>query len=331
MTADNADSRLELVDVSARDPEESIAPCVQRGLTARPKHLPSHLFYDREGSLLFERICDLPEYYLTRAERSILAGCSNELALRFSQPVTLVELGSGSASKTRLLIDAFLARHARLTFVPIDVSRSMLEQTAHALLEDYPSLEVLAISGLYQDGLDRLPDAVESPRLVLWLGSSIGNLDRPAAMTFLERVRERLVPGDRVLLGVDLRKDAQILERAYDDAQGVTAAFNLNLLTRLNRELGSEFELDTFAHRARFVEDIGRVEMHLVSRCEQRVTIGDLGLEIDFAQGETIHTENSYKYSLDEIADLARNARLRLEQTWIDDGKRFSLNLLAPA
>lgn len=316
------------------DPEtlrSRFAADVRAGLTAARKRLPCCYFYDDEGSRLFEAICELPEYYLTRAEREILLDQAAELASRFRDDPVLIELGSGSAAKTRVVIDALLRRHGRLRYMPIDISRSALEESTAALLQDYPALEIHAVAGDYLDTLQHLDAPAGRPRLILWLGSSIGNLDRPDAAAFLRRVRGTMSTGDRVLVGIDLRKDRAVLEPAYDDAQGITARFNLNLLARINRELGGRFDLQRFRHHALYDADAGRIEMYLVSTQDQPVRIEDLELTVPFAAGEAVHTENSYKYSMDEIETLASEAGVRIDEQWLDAGRRFSVNLLAPA
>jgi dimethylhistidine N-methyltransferase len=304
---------------------------VEAGLRARPKRLPCRFFYDREGSRLFEAICELPEYYLTRAEREILQARAAEIASHCPQGTTLVELGAGSAAKTRILLEAFLRRDGALRYVPVDISRTMLEDSSRRLVEEYPTLEIAAIAGEYHDGLRRLKLEADRPRLILWLGSNVGNFERPEAARFVRCVRDTMSPWDRLLVGIDLRKDRAVLQRAYDDSRGVTARFNRNILARINRELGGHFDLGTFRHRAVYNEKIGRIEMYLVSGRAQRVSIDRLRLEVPFAAGETIHTENSYKYSLAEIATLAGVAGLHVESQWLDADRRFSLNLLAPA
>ena len=301
---------------------------VEAGLTNSPKRLSCRFFYDSVGSRLFEEICKVPEYYLTRAEREILEKKAEEIASVFPLPISLVEFGSGSAAKTRLLIEAFLERHGRLQFVPVDISRIMLEESSASLLGAYPDLEILGIVGEYQAGLQRLKDKSRGPRLILWLGSSIGNLHRPDALRFLSVVRKTMTEGDRMLLGIDLRKDPKLLEAAYDDSQGLSARFNLNLLGRINRELGGQFHLKNFRHRAEYHQDDGRIDMHLASICDQQITIEDLGLEISFTKDETIHTESAYKYSEAEIEAMADGAGLALERQWFDSERRFSLNLL---
>ncbi|MFP6628381.1 MAG: L-histidine N(alpha)-methyltransferase [Myxococcota bacterium] len=323
-------SRFHLAE-EAESPSESFVQDLTRGLGSSPKTLPCHWFYDEIGSQLFEEICELPEYYLTRCERSILEKHATEIAGVFEEPTTLVELGSGSASKTRLIIEAFLERHGRLVFAPIDISRSMLEKSAEVLLDDYPKLEIRAFAGRYESGLEYLAKHQRSPWLTLWLGSSVGNLDRSQAALFLLRTRAGMGAADRLLIGIDLRKDRATLEAAYDDSGGVTARFDLNLLARINRELGGHFDCASFAHRATWRADLGRIESHLISRKTQQVRIDALDLEVGFAAGETIHTENSYKYSLEEIDWLAQEAGMICETQWLDEGGLYSLNLFAPA
>jgi dimethylhistidine N-methyltransferase len=326
----SARQRLTLMATTSRNRLAALARDVRQGLTDDPKHLSCCFFYDVEGSLLFEEICTLPEYYLTRAEREILEVRAGELAAHFSQPTTLVELGSGSAAKTRLLIEAFLERHGMLRYVPIDICRTVVEESSLELLNDYPRLEVLAIAAEYHDGLRHLRSAANGPKLILWLGSNIGNLDRAHAANFLQEVRGTMTTEDLVLVGVDLRKDRATLEAAYDDAQGVTAEFNFNLLTRINRELGGHFRIEDFEHRAVYNEEHGRIEMYLVSKEDQCVPIDNLGLEVSLSADEAIHTENSYKYSFAEIAALAEHAGLRIASQWLDQAGRFSVSLFAP-
>jgi dimethylhistidine N-methyltransferase len=297
-------------------------------LTAAPKRLACRYFYDREGSRLFEAICELPEYYLTRAEAAILHDHAHEIADCFPADVTVIEFGSGNAVKTQLLLAALLRARRRVRYVPIDICRPVLEESSRALLQMFPGLEIVAVAAEYQEGLQRLPTESARPKLFLWLGSNIGNFDRTEAAAFLRRIRDTLQPADRVLVGFDLRKDRAILEAAYDDAAGVTAAFNLNLLARINRDLDGDFDLGAFRHRAIYDPDLGRIEMYLVSTRSQRVTIGQLGLEVAFAAGETIHTENSYKYSLTEMDEVSRAAELHAERCWQDAEGRFSLHLL---
>jgi dimethylhistidine N-methyltransferase len=218
-----------------------------------------------------------------------------------------------------------------LRYVTIDISPSALEDSSETLLQDYPRLEVVALAAEYTQGLRWLESHDADAKLILWLGSNVGNFDRPDAAAFLSRVRATMQPEDRLLMGVDLRKPRTILEPAYDDAQGITAGFNFNLLRRINRELGGRFDLRQWQHRALWREDPGRVEMHLVSRMDQSIYVDVLDRTFTFKAGETIHTESSHKYSLHEIQSLAAAAEMRIQRQWLDARSWFSLNLLAPA
>jgi dimethylhistidine N-methyltransferase len=305
---------------------------VRRGLTAREKYLLPKYFYDELGSLLFDAICLLPEYYLTRAEAEIFERHAREIvaaAREGSRRLTLFELGSGSASKTRRIIEALLAEQGGAKYVPVDISPAALEASAHALLADYDALSVAAYAADYDTALPRLSAEREggARALVLFLGSNVGNFDRAEARAFLRRVRAGLRGGDRLLLGADLKKDAAVLEAAYDDELGVTAAFNLNLLARINRELGADFRARDFRHVALYDAGGGRVEMHLESLREQAVRLGALGLEVTFREGERVHTENSYKYSLEELSALAAETGFERARTWLDARGRFSSSL----
>jgi dimethylhistidine N-methyltransferase len=324
------DPRLFVVSTPVETERAALARDVAEGLARRPRRLSCRFFYDRDGSALFEEICRLPAYYLTRAEREILEDRAPAIAATMPPGTLLFELGCGNAEKTRLLLDAFCRRQGHTTYVPVDVSREMLEQTARVLLAEEAALDVRAIAGEYEAGLAGLDDVAAPARLVLWLGSNIGNLERPAAAAFLGRVRERLGATDRVLVGIDLRKSKDVLEPAYDDPQGVTARFNKNLLARIDRELDADFALDDWVHRALYDELAGKIEMWLVSRCAQGVRIGALGLEVAFDEGEAVHTEDSHKYSPDEIGALALGAGLVIRERWTDRAGRFALVLFAP-
>lgn len=323
-----ASQRFTLID--AAHEEESFAEAVAAGLAERPRRIPCRFLYDERGSKLFEEICELPEYYLTRAEREILLERADRIAGRFDRPIVLAELGSGSSAKTRLVIEACLARHGGLRYLPVDISRSMLEASSIELLERYASLEIRAIASELRAGLHHVGRETSHPKLILWLGSSVGNLARDEAAAFLDRVRRAMTPADALLIGIDLRKGRAVLESAYDDAAGVTARFTLNLLERMNRELGARFDARAFRHQAVYNEDEGRVEIRIVSLRRQRVAIERLELELDLQRGEGIHAEDSFKYSLAEIDALASAAGMRVEERWLDGGARFSLNLLAP-
>lgn len=324
-------ARFHLVRSKPEDERAALETDVREGLSATPKRLSCRFFYDAHGSRLFDAICELPEYYPTRCERQILQTHARHIAGRFSECQSIVELGSGSATKTRLLLQAFARGRKRLTFLPIDISEAPLQESSDRLLKEFPALSITAIAGEYQEGISRLNGYARSPRLIVWLGSSIGNFDPDTAAAFLSNLVSKVDPCDRFLIGIDLRKDKQTLERAYDDSQKVTAEFNMNLLRRVNRQLGSDFDLSQFEHLAIYNEELGRVEMHLRSRCHQAVTISKLGMNVQFAAGETIHTENSYKFSLNQIQDLGARAGLKLTDQWFDDQKRFSVNLFETA
>lgn len=325
-----AHDRLELVSLATSGALEDFADEVRRGLNDQPKRLPCRFFYDERGSQLFEQICDLPEYYLTRTEHGILNDNADEIAELLPRGTIMVELGSGSSTKTRLLIEAFLRRHGRLRYVPLDISPTILASSALELLDRYKSLEIVAIAAEYDDGLRHLRRSDEQQKLILFLGSTIGNFGKDEAVQFLRKLRHSMQPNDRLLLGADLAKSPDILCPAYDDDQGITAAFNLNLLERINTELDGEFVLDRFEHRAHWNADQHRIEMHLVSRSDQTVHIGALELDVTFAAGEFIHTENSHKYSAVMIEELATEAGLGFERQWSDEQGLMNLSLLAP-
>ena len=303
---------------------------VRAGLTARPKTLPPKYFYDELGSALFEAICLLPEYYLTRAEAEILTVRAAEI-VSLVEPARLVELGSGTALKTRFLIEAGLGRSA-LAYSAIDISETVLLATAKALASQYPTLAVSSYQGDYYDGLRQLsmdqPRQANGQTLALFLGSNIGNFDPPQALRLVRAIRTALRTGDALLLGTDLKKDPAVLEAAYDDAIGLTAAFNRNIHARINRELGGHFNIGKFAHRARYLSDAGRIEMHLESLADQVIAIDALGLSITFGRAETIHTESSYKFSHEDVEQLAHESDFVLERSWTDEAGRFACNLL---
>ncbi len=310
---------------AAGSASDSFAVDVRRGLTATPKFLLPHYFYDALGSALFSAICELPEYYVTRAEDEILRSKASEIAAAFGPHVRIAELGSGSARKTRHLLEAILDRQRSLDFFPIDVDAGILASSSHELLRDYPRLTVTGIRGDF-----RQPGTLLRPYLppsdlrtiILFLGSSIGNLDPVAAGAMLSNLRSALSPGDALFLGADLRKSPAILEPAYDDPLGVTAAFNLNILARINRELGGTFDIASFAHRAFFNAAEGRIEMHLISRRAQRVPID--GYEVSFEEGESIHTESSYKYDDESLHALADAGGFTITRRWEDSNGYFA-------
>jgi len=322
------DPRLYIHTLARRDPLAGLAEDVRKGLSAHPKRFLPKYFYDELGSQLFEAICLLPEYYLTRAENEILERYSDEIVASIAGQKTLVEMGSGSASKTRLIIEALLRRQSELLFMPVDISATALESSSRILLQSYPRLKIEAYAADYFAGLAELGKKPRPRTLALFLGSNISNFDLDEALRFLRALRSVLQKGDALLLGADLKKDPAILEAAYNDALGVTSAFNLNVLARINRELGGTFDLRAFKHKAFYNEAIGRIEIYIESLADQRVRIEKLDLEIEFAAGELIHTENSYKYDKTSIAQLAVATGFELSHTWLDSQERFSSNLL---
>lgn len=320
--------RLVIHNLVRADLQGSFAEDVSAGLTASPKRLFPKYFYDELGSQLFEAICLLPEYYLTRAENEIFALYSDEIVNEISgEKVSLIEMGSGSASKTRLIIEALLKRQSELLYIPVDISATALEQSSRVLLQSYPRLRINAYASDYYSGIGALGADQRERSLALFLGSNIGNFDPEEAHTFLRAMRGVLKSGDALLLGADLRKERKLLEEAYDDALGVTSAFNLNLLARINREFEADFDLRAFRHQAIYNEDLGRVEVYILSNAAQTVRIRRLNLEIHFTEGERIHTENSHKYDLAGLSELAKATGYTRSRTWLDKREQFSSNL----
>ena len=302
---------------------------VRAGLThPQQKELPSKYLYDDVGSALFEVISFLPEYGLTRADERLLRRHASDIVQRLATPVAVAELGSGSGKKTRWILEA-LCRRQRTSYYPIEISRTALAMCAREL-SDIDSISILGFEREYLDGLLEVA-AKRRPGqhlLVLFLGSTIGNFDRAAGVNFLREVRHILEPGDSMLLGTDLEKSTAQLTAAYDDSLGVTAAFNLNLLARINRELGADFDLNQFEHVARINCEARRVEMHLRSRRRQSVNIPEAELLIEFHDGETIWTESSHKYSQEEVFEIARASGFFCEAQWIDEEWPFAESLL---
>jgi dimethylhistidine N-methyltransferase len=309
--------------------DTAVAAAVREGLAARPRRLPPWLFYDEAGSRLFDRITELPEYYLTRTERGILAAHAEEIVALAAggERLRIAELGAGSADKTRLLLAAAVARQGTVVYEPVDVSATALEAARERIEREIAGVSVAPRVEDYTRGLELAQPAPGERRLVLYIGSSIGNFDPAQAAGLLQTVRAGLQPGDALLLGVDLVKSEAALLAAYDDAAGVTAAFNLNLLTRLNRELGADFDLEAFAHRAIWNAAQSRIEMHLVSRRAQTVRLPALGLEVAFAAGESIHTENSYKYLPGQAEEMLSAAGFTTAKSWTDAQGWFAVCL----
>src|SRR5574337_142363 len=274
-----------------RNAQNTLAEDVRQGLTASSKWLPCKYFYDPAGNALFEQISELPEYYLTRTETAILKSHAASIIQHCPSDLALIELGSGSSTKIRHLIEPCLARQRELTYYAVDISPTGLENGTRQLLQDYPCLRVVGVVAEFEVGLRYLASKAGGPRLVAFLGSTIGNFTKDEIANFFTMLRRYLRPVDRFLLGVDLIKDPAVLEAAYDDAQGITAKFNLNILARLNRELSANFDPATFQHRAVWNLAKSRIEMHMVSLRHQYVRLADLNLDIEFRQDEIIHTE----------------------------------------
>ena len=314
-----------------RDPHPervaTFAEDVRAGLGSRPYALSPKYFYDDLGSAIFEAITRLPEYYLTRVEHDLLATYGREIAGAFVGPLELVELGSGSALKTKVIIEAILERQSELTFHPIDISPDALIESSLGLIAANDRLRISAHASDYFTLLDEGRLGTRGPALALYLGSNIGNFQPADGRRLLELLARALLPGDGLLVGYDLKKDAEILEAAYNDAVGVTAAFNKNLLGRINRELDGNFDLDAFRFRATYDPARGAVDSFLVSERRQNVRIGGAGIAVPFSVGETIHTESSYKFTREEIVALARSCGFGERRTFTDAGGRYALTL----
>ena len=299
---------------------------VAEGLLSQPKTLPCKLFYDAVGSALFEEITELPEYYLTRTELAILRESSEEMARAVGTGVTVVELGAGTATKTATFLEALARRQMRVEYVPVDISPAALREARERLQWELPSVSVRPVVADFSEGFHFLR-TIPGRKVVLYLGSSIGNFDPDAAVKMLSQIRSELREGDALLLGTDLVKDPSILVPAYDDTQGITARFNKNILCRLNRELGANFDLDSFRHLALWNSKRSRMEIYLESLRPQRIRLSLLGLWVTMADGERIHTENSYKYTTRMVRAMLKPAGFALERTWFDEQRWFALHL----
>jgi L-histidine Nalpha-methyltransferase len=311
--------------------ETPVGAEVYRGLTSLPKNLSPWLFYDERGSQLFEAITELPEYYLTRTEREIFLAKGEEImAAAESEELAVVELGAGTATKTGVLLDAAVRRGIDVTYFPIDISGSALDEAQRSLAERLPRVRVEACVGDYTQDMSQIPD-IPCRRMVLYIGSSIGNFEPSQAAALLRSLRRNLRPGDLLVLGVDHAKDRGTLLRAYNDAAGVTSDFNRNVLRRINRELGGGFREPLFRHRAVWNERESRIEMHLESLIAQEVAIQALRLRVSFHRGESIHTENSYKFTPDSVERLFARTGFKTQQSWTDAKAWFGVYLAEAA
>lgn len=325
--SDRHDARLKidrLLDTKAIEKDD--IQDVISGLSKTNKSLPARYFYDAKGSQLFEEICQLPEYYPTRTEASILSQYATEIVNR-TQVTELVELGSGSSTKTRYLLDAYQSSDRPLYYVPVDVSGSILKDSAYDLLADYPRLKVQGKVATYTQALQQLSKEFLGKRMIVFLGSSIGNFNSEECDRFIERVTSALNQGDYFLLGIDLQKPIGVLEAAYNDSQGVTAAFNLNMLQHLNNRFNGNFDLDLFRHQAIYNQTEHQIEMYLISQQNRTVTLKDLDLTIELKQGEKILTEISRKFDLEKMKKYLGDRNLNLIQTYTDPQQWFGLLL----
>ncbi len=313
----------------AADAAATMRRDVRAGLSTEPKELAPKYFYDERGSQLFEQITELPEYYPTRAERSILAEHSAEIVTAAGRPQTLVELGSGSAAKTRHLLSAMRNAGCLQTYVPVDISEEITHETAEVLVEEYPGLVVRGLVCDFEHDLERIPDG-DGGRLVAFLGGTIGNLYPAARRNFLTRLAALMGPNDRLLLGTDLVKAHDRLEAAYDDASGVTAEFNKNVLRVLNRELGADFDLDAFRHVAIYDAEEARMDIRLRSLEEQTIWVEDLEMEVSFARGEEMRTEISSKFTYERLTQVYEEAGLAISGWFTDADCDYALSLARP-
>lgn len=314
-----------MLDSDGRGTSSEFLDDVISGLSMEQKALSPKYFYDANGSALFDKICELDEYYPTRTEVGLLSERADEIA-ELVDGQHLIEFGSGSSTKIRILLDA---ADGLASYVPVDISREHLLGAADSISNDYPDLDVIPVCADFTKSFD-LPNAVDNgTKAGFFPGSTIGNFSRDEAKDFLSMAAGMLGKGGGLVIGVDLKKDPKLLQAAYNDQEGVTAEFNLNLLTRINRELDGNFDLSAFDHDARYVDDKGRVEMHLVSRKEQVVTIS--GRSFNFEHDESIHTENSHKYDIDEFHNIGRETGFEPDRTWTDTNKLFSIHYLKVA
>jgi dimethylhistidine N-methyltransferase len=322
------DSQLRYFKPHATKIEKSFAEEISFSLNQNFKFINSKFFYDRKGSNLFESICLLPEYYPTRTEISILKKLEPELISYLDENMDLVELGSGSSVKTRLILDVFTKLQTRTEYYPIDISE-ILTESSEQLLKDYDTLHITGIIDTYEGGLEFLQNYNDRKNLIVFLGSSFGNFTPNDGKLFLQKIFSTMKSGDLFLIGLDLVKDKQILESAYDDSLGVTAKFNLNVLSRINDELDADFDLNNFSHYSIYNENDQRIEMNLKSLVSQSVIIAKSNLSLYLDENELIHTEYSHKYNLSQIKKLLNDVGFEIKNTWLDDNEYFSLTLVS--
>ena len=322
------DERLCYYESSKNKSEKTFVEELSLSLNQKHKSIDPKFFYDKKGSKLFEDICKLPEYYLTRTEISILTQLQDKLPTYMNEEFRLVELGSGSSYKTRILISILENMHKQIEYFPIDISK-ILKESAVTLLDDYENLRMTGIIDTYESGLDFVKNYDNKKNLIVFLGSSFGNFDYKPGLRFLDKINSSMKDDDLFLIGLDLAKDKDVLEYAYNDSHGITAQFNLNVLSRINSELDSNFNVDKFAHHAVYNEAENRVEIYLRSLENQTVNITKAGIALKIKQNELIHTENSYKYTIPKIKEMFSSTGFRIRDMWFDEKHYFCLILLS--
>ena len=306
--------------------QKTFAEEIALSLKHEPKVISPKYFYDNIGSELFDRICKLPEYYPYNCESSILKKIAKNLIPHLTSDIRLVELGSGSSTKTRLLINALLKSQEHVEYFPIDISDVLIE-SAKKLCNDYKTLQVTGIIDTYENGLNFIEHYDDKPNLITFLGSSFGNFNEDDGNNFLKKIHDLMKSTDYFLVGLDMEKDSDVLFKAYNDTKGLTAKFNLNVLERINKELGADFKISKFAHKAYYNESKGRIEMYLRSLSDQTVTIPKAGISIQLSENELIHTENSHKFTMSQIDSMFEEVGLDIVQIWFDTKKYFGLIL----
>jgi L-histidine N-alpha-methyltransferase len=322
------DSKLQYFKPHASKIEKTFAEEISFSLNGDSKFITPKFFYDKKGSDLFEKICTLPEYYPTRTEIAILKTLQTELPSFIDDSFRLVELGSGASIKTRLLLDIFIKMQQTTEYFPIDISE-ILTESSEQLLKDYDNLRITGIIDTYEGGLEFLKNYDDKNNFIIFLGSSFGNFSPADGKVFLEKINSTMKSGDLFLIGLDLVKDSQILESAYDDSQGVTAEFNLNVLSRINDELDADFNLNNFSHHSIYNKVDQRIEMYLKSLVNQSVIISKSNLSLNLEKNELIHTEHSHKYTLEQIKTLLESTGFKINHTWLDENTHFSLTLVS--
>jgi dimethylhistidine N-methyltransferase len=322
------DSKLQYFKPHATKIEKTFAEEIRISLTKNQKSIAPKFFYDKKGSNLFEKICSLPEYYPTRTEISILKKLQTELPDFVDDSFRLVELGSGASVKTRLLLDIFTNLQEKTDYFPIDISE-ILTESSEQLLTDYNDLHITGIIDTYEGGLEFLQNYDDKKNLILFLGSSFGNFSPDDGYAFLQKINSTMKSNDLFLIGLDLVKDTQVLESAYNDSQGITAKFNLNVLSRINDELDADFNLINFKHHAIYNKEDQRIEMYLKSLVNQSVIISKSNLSLNLNKDELIHTEYSRKFQVSEIRRLLISTGFKIKNIWLDDAENFSLSLVS--